>query len=55
MEQEGDLSGIWAEVEGLIGDGDFEGAQEAIDEATEDGWVLTDLQKYLDTERQKHD
>jgi len=51
--EERDGDGLWTEVEGLIGNGDFEAAQDAIDEAAEEGWDVTEIQNYLDREEEK--
>lgn len=48
-QEQGDLEAIWAEIESLVADGDFDGAQECIDEAKEDGWVTSSMQEYLDS------
>lgn len=51
--EERDLEGIWAEVEGLVGEGNFKAAQDAIDEAEEDGFNTDEMQEYLDKELKK--
>jgi hypothetical protein len=52
-EEERDYEEIMAELEGLVGERDFEAAQELIDDAEEEGWMIGELQAYLDEQMQK--
>ena len=51
--EEGDTSEIWAELEALVGERDFEAAQEVIDDAADAGRDVADMQQYLNDQEAK--
>ncbi len=44
---------IWSDLEALCGEGDFDGAQEIIDEAKDLGFGVSDFTKYVTAQKSK--
>ena len=53
-EEASTIEDIWDTLEGYVGEGDFESAQETIDGARVAGWPVDNMQKYLQVQQEKN-